>query len=112
MASDIGINQKYLPAASYPTQDTLNYIANWTDDNLMKLNVAKSNYIIYTRTIEQFATRLHIGSTKIDQVSVKQILGLWVSEDLSWTKNCQEICRKAFSRLSMITKLKYVGWYR
>ena len=109
VASDIGIDQKYLPAASYPTQDTLNYIANWTDDNLMKLNVAKSNYIIYTRTKEHFATRLNIGSTKLDQVSVTQILGLWVSEDLSWTKNCQEICRKAFSRLSMITKLKYVG---
>ena len=75
----------------------------------MKLNVAKSNYIIYTRTKEQFATRLTIGSTTLDQVSVTQILGLWVSEALSWTKNCQEICRKAFSRLSMTTKLKYVG---
>ena len=28
---------------------------------------------------------------------------------MSWSKNCQEICRKAFSRMSMITKLKYVG---
>ena len=78
-------------------------------EDYLKLNVAKSNYIIYTRTKEQFATRLHIGSPKLDQVSVTQILGLWVSEDLSWTKNCQEICRKPFSRLSMITKLKYVG---
>ena len=37
------------------------------------------------------------------------MLGLWISEDLSWTRNCQEICKKGFSRLSMITKLKYVG---
>ena len=34
---------------------------------------------------------------------------MWISEDLSWSKNCKEICRKAYSRVSMITKLKYVG---
>ena len=28
---------------------------------------------------------------------------------MSWSRNCQEICKKAFARLSMITKLKYVG---
>ena len=28
---------------------------------------------------------------------------------MSWSRNCQEICVKAYSRLSMITKLKYVG---
>ena len=38
-----------------------------------------------------------------------KILGIWISEDLSWSKNCQEIARKAYSRLSLITKLKYVG---
>ena len=37
------------------------------------------------------------------------ILGVWISEDLSWDKNCQEICKKAYARLGMITKLKYVG---
>ena len=30
VASDIGIDQKYLPATSYTTQDTLNYVSNWT----------------------------------------------------------------------------------
>ena len=45
----------------------------------------------------------------MDRIKVTKLLGLWVSEDLSWSKNCQEVCRKAFSRLSMITKLKYAG---
>ena len=26
-----------------------------------------------------------------------------------WSRNCKEICRKAYSRLSLITKLRYVG---
>ena len=32
-----------------------------------------------------------------------------MSDDLSWSRNCKEICVKAYSRLSMLTKLKYVG---
>ena len=27
----------------------------------------------------------------------------------SWARNCKEICQRAYSRLGMITKLKYVG---
>ena len=109
VASDIGIDQEYLPASSYNTQDSLNYISNWTRENLMKLNEAKSNYMIFTRTGTNFATRLGINNKNLDQIAVTKLLGVWISEDLSWSRNCQEICRKAYSRLSMITKLKYVG---
>ena len=75
---------------------------------MMKLNTAKCNYMIFTRS-QDFATRLTIDENKIERVNVSKLLGIWISEDLSWAKNCQEICKKAFSRLSMITKLKYVG---
>ena len=65
--------------------------------------------MVFTRTEEQFATRLMVDNATLEQVSVSKLLGVWISEDLSWSKNCQEICKKAYSRLSMITKLKYVG---
>ena len=45
----------------------------------------------------------------MDRIKEMKILGVWVSEDLSWSKNCQQICIKSYSRLSMLTKLKYVG---
>ena len=38
-----------------------------------------------------------------------KILGVWIHEDLNWNKNTKEICRRAYSRMSMLTKLKYVG---
>ena len=34
---------------------------------------------------------------------------MWITEDLNWEQNTKEICRKAYSRMSMLTKLKYVG---
>ena len=109
VASDIGIGQQFLPAENYPVQENLNEVARWTDNNLMRLNEAKCHYMIYTRTHSDFTTRLTVNGQNLDQKEVSKLLGLWITEDLSWSRNCQEICKKAFSRLSMITKLKYAG---
>ena len=105
VASDIGIDQKFLPPGSLQTQEAINKIENWTESNLMKLNAKKCQYMIFTRSQEKFATRLSVENKNIEQVQVAKLLGVWISEDLSWSRNCKEICIKAYSRLSMITKL-------
>ena len=47
---------------------------------------------------------------KIDRHKCVKVLGVWLSEDISdWSKNTTEICKKAFSQIGMLTKLKYVG---
>ena len=46
---------------------------------------------------------------KLEQLNVTKLLGIWITEDLSWARNTKEICMKAYARLSMLTKLKYVG---
>ena len=109
VASDIGIDEQFLPPDSYNTQDSLNFISNWTTENLMQLNEAKCNYMTFSRSDAKFATRLSINNINLEKKSVTKLLGVWVSEDLSWSRNCTEICIKAYSRLSMLTKLKYVG---
>ena len=106
VASDIGTEQTFLPANTFQTQEHLNSISNWTNENLMKINPSKCNYMVFSRAQADFATRLSINNINIDRVSVSKILGIWISEDLTWTKNCQEICRKAYARLSMINKLR------
>ena len=102
-------HQANLPADTFPTQDHLNFVSNWTTENLMKLNEDKCNYMIFSRAKEDFVTRLTVNNTKLDQVHVSKILGVWVSQDLSWDKNTTEMCKRAYSRVSMLTKLKYVG---
>ena len=75
----------------------------------MKLNEAKSNYLVFSRSKESFNTRLTINGKNLERISVTQLVGVWISEDLTWSRNCKEICKRAYSRLSMLTKLKYVG---
>ena len=64
---------------------------------------------MFSRTQDKFTTRLKVNNQLIDQIPVTQLLGVWISEDLSWSKNTKELCRKAYSRMTMLTKLKYVG---
>ena len=105
VASDVGIDDKFLPSTNVPCQDTLNFISNWTKENQMKLNAKKCNYMVFSRSEEKFATRLTVDNVKMEST----ILGLYLSEDMSWARNCKEICVRAYSRMQMITKLKYEG---
>ena len=90
-------------------QDYIHKISDWTEDNLMKMNPSKCNYMIFSRSKENIATRLNIGGIILERKSSQKILGVQISDDLSWSRHCQEVCRKAYSRMSMISKLKYVG---
>ena len=75
----------------------------------MKINEKKSNYMVFSRSQEKFATRLNMNGVLLEKVPATKLLGVWVTEDLSWSRNCSEICKKAYYRLTMLTKLKYVG---
>ena len=45
----------------------------------------------------------------LDKVEEAKIVGVWLTSDMKWTKNTRELTKKAYSRISMLTKLKYVG---
>ena len=109
VASDIGPGQLFLPPHEFRTQDSLNQISDWTDENLMEINARKSNYMVFTRSRTSFATRLNIGNKFIEQLKETKLCGVWLTDNMKWEKNTREIARKAFARMSMITKLKYVG---
>ena len=107
--SDIGTDQLFLPPESCATQSNLDSIAAWTKKNLMKINEDKTNYMLFTRTDADFATRLTMNGAKIDMLEECKIVGVVLTSDLKWDRNTKELTRRAYSRMSMITKLKYVG---
>ena len=107
--SDIGTDQMFLPPQVTRTQTNLNQISRWTDENMMSINVIKTKFMIFTRTKTDFTTRLVVNGQKIDQVTEQKVCGVWITDDLKWEKNSRELAKGAFIRMSMLTKLKYVG---
>ena len=108
--SDVGTHQQFLPPNSFSTQSNLDSISEWTLSNHTKLNPKKSSYMIFSRSQEVFATRLTLDSQTLEQKRATKILGVWIEEDAgSWQKNTSELCKSAYGRISMLTKLRYVG---
>ena len=64
VASDIGIVEMFVP----PTSIIPRKIADWTDMNKMQLNKDKTNYMVFSRTETNFATRLTLEGDKLDRV--------------------------------------------
>ena len=50
-----------------------------------------------------------LNDIPLERVSVTKMLGVWLQEDLGWDENTKQICKKAYTRVSVLTKLKYIG---
>ena len=71
----------------YSMQGHLDYISSWTDRNLMKLNEAKCNYLVFTRTKKNVGTRRAINDVVMNRISVTKILGVCVGVSRTFTSS-------------------------
>ena len=79
VASDISIDEQYISADNLETQAHLDDISHWTTENNMKLNEKKSNYMVFTRSNTEFATRLHLNNHTLDRIEEVKLLGVWIT---------------------------------
>ena len=107
--SDVGIGQQFLANNTFKTKSYNNAIFEWSVENKMVINQEKSNYMVISRSPEPFATRLHINGINLERKEEIVHLGVILTESLSWEKHISGICRRAYPRVKMLSKLKYVG---
>ena len=106
VASDIGIDEHFVPSSSLNPQASLQSISEWTDTNLKKLNTDKTSYMIFSRSQTEFATRLELKGQTLDRIEEIRLVGVWITTWLDWEKNTREMCKRAYARITMLTKLK------
>ena len=107
--SDVATEERFLPSTTFKSQTINNSIADWTMKNKMKINENKTKYMIFNKSQEKFATRLSMNNKTINRTHEMKHLGVWLSDTLKWDKHISELCKKAYPRLRILTKLKYVG---
>ena len=104
MASDVGIDQNYLPSENIKSQSYMDNISDWTILNKMKLNESKSKVMIFNYTTNyQFATRVHLNNNL--SISETSLLGTVVSSDLKWQSNSKLLTQKGYQRMTILRKL-------
>ena len=106
VASDIGIDQKYLPSENIHAQSSLDKIIQWTNHNKMELNEKKSKVMIFNFTRDyQFSTRLSINGNLLETLDKMKLLGTLITSDLTWSANTESLVKKGFQRMIILHKL-------
>ncbi len=82
-------------------------LAGWCSDNNLSLNVEKTKEIVvdFRRVHTQHAP-LTINGATVERVSSTKFLGVYITEDLSWTNNTAALAKKAQQRLYFLRKLR------
>ena len=94
VASDIGIDELYVPPCNLNTQENLNAIANWTTENIMKLNEEKNSYMVFSRSETEVATRLSLNGNTLDRVEEIKLVDVWITTWLDWDKKTGRYARR------------------
>ena len=100
-----------LPSDSYSLQQELNKLVEYSKSNEMKINEKKSKVMIFnTRINYDGRPRLAVGKNEyLEVIESHKLLGVIVRSDLRWVENTDYICRKGYSRLWLIRRLRILG---
>ena len=78
-------------------------IFNWIKGNFLTFNTQKCKQMSITRKkVPGITFNITVDGNALKQVESYKYLGVWITSDLSWTKQTQEICKKANQKLGML----------
>ena len=103
--SDIPTHNQIIASENLKSQDQLQKISHWTQNQKMKLNVRKTKSMIFNFLKKHhFNTKLSVNNDRVEIVKEAKLLGTIITDDLKWNKNTKEIVRKAYERMQLLNK--------
>ena len=104
--SNIPENGYVIPNTSMKTQQYMNQLSHWTQENKMQLNQKKCNGMIFNFCKEyQFTSKILIENEEMELISQTKLLGVIVNDSLTWEENTKYLVQRANSRLRLLHKL-------
>ena len=108
--SDLPSHNQFIPATNLKSQEWLNEIDQWTENQKMIINEKKTKTMIINFTENyQFSTRLQLKNDNIEVIDSTRLLGTIISNDLSWDLNTANIVKKANARMALLRKVASFG---
>ena len=84
-------------------------IDSWADMWLVKFNPSKSESFIVSRKLNKpYHPPIYMGNTQIAEVNTHKHLGIILSHDCSWHAHIEYIKEKAWQRINMMRRLKFI----
>ena len=95
------------PHKEYTLNQELQKVYKWLLANKLKLNVAKTKYMIFSKRNKNInPIYLNINNNVIDHVSSFNFLGLHLNSKLTWNTHMEEISKKISRTIGVLKKLQ------
>ena len=88
-------------------QSDMNTITRWCHDWRMELNKSKSAVLHITRSREPIITQYSVHNSPVNQTTSQKDLGMFITSDLKWNKQVQEVSCKANKMLGFVKRSSY-----
>ena len=103
--NNIATHNQFIPSQHLKTQEYLQQIDNWTEENMMKLNEKKTTNMVFNFTKDcQFTTEISLKNVKLETIDKTKLLGTIITKDLKWHENTKYIVRKANQNMRLLHK--------
>ncbi|KAK0132238.1 RNA-directed DNA polymerase from mobile element jockey [Merluccius polli] len=91
-----------------PYREEVQALEGWCSDNHLNLNTKKTKELIidFRKSRTTLHSGLSINGEEVERATSFRFLGLYISEDLSWTVNTTHIIKKAQQRLFFLRTLR------
>ena len=83
-------------------QHDVNLISAWISSNYLTANVEKSKCMLISSLSHWFNFAIFLNGKPLECVKQFKYLGLWISDDLSWSYHIKAVCSKARHMLGFI----------
>ena len=94
--SDLPIHNQIIQANNLKSQEYLERIQKWTENQKMILNQKKTKVMIFNFTEKyQFTTRLKLNDDNLEVVRQAKLLGVIISDNLKWDENTSYLVKKS-----------------
>ena len=104
--SDIPAHNQFIPAEHLKSQEYINEIKRWTENQKMILNQKKTKVMIFNFTEKyKFTTKLTMNQENIEVVKKAKLLGVIITDDLKWDENTSYLIKKANARLELLRRV-------
>ena len=100
-----------LPDNKNELQKMMNELGEFSNQHQMAINKKKTKVILFNQAHKyDFLPEISINeSENLEVVEEIKLLGVLIRSDLSWKSNTDLMCKRAFIRLWIIRRLKFMG---
>ena len=108
--NDIATHNQFISCHNLKSQDWLNNISDWTDNQKIKINNQKTKTMIFNFTEKyQFGTRLSMENGNLEVIDSTRLLGTIITNDLKWEQNTAHIVKKSNARMELLRRVASFG---